>query len=124
MRRIASLLLLLGAGPALADGLDVPLRALVETVAAARDRHLDVEHAAAPAPLRAAITAFLDSFGDPATRYLTPEQWQGLERTTRGSFEGYGMVIASREGGFFKKLLGGGWPPASDVIAELRKRQG
>ena len=33
-----------------------------------------------------------------------------------------GEVIASREGGFFKKLLGGGWPDPDEVVEELRKR--
>jgi hypothetical protein len=33
-----------------------------------------------------------------------------------------GEVIASRELGFFKRLLGGGWPDADDVVRAVETR--
>jgi hypothetical protein len=32
------------------------------------------------------------------------------------------VVVASREGGFLKRLVGGGWPCAETVIATLRQQ--
>ena len=35
-----------------------------------------------------------------------------------------GRTIASRTGGFFKKLLGAGWPDEADVVAKIRALAG
>jgi hypothetical protein len=34
-----------------------------------------------------------------------------------------GEVVAGRDKGFLKRLLGGGWPDPEAVVAELKKRQ-
>lgn len=88
------------AGPLVAgERLDDPFRAFVEVVAAVRDRHLDRGAAASPEPMRAAIRAYLEAFGDPATRYLAPDAWRNLDRSTKGSFQGFGFVVAMLDQG-------------------------
>ena len=34
-----------------------------------------------------------------------------------------GETIASRKGGFVKRLLGGGWPDNEDILNKLQQRQ-
>lgn len=34
-----------------------------------------------------------------------------------------GETIASRQGGLFTRLLGGGWPDEEQVVAELARRK-
>ncbi|MFC1706915.1 hypothetical protein ACFL59_08875 [Planctomycetota bacterium] len=43
----------------------------------------------------------------------------------RGQFDvlAEGNVVASRSGGFFTRLLGGGWPEEDAVLADLEQRR-
>lgn len=88
---LVSLLPVLSAG-----GLDPSLQAFVETVLAARERHADPSAATRPESVQQAIRAYLEAFGDPATRYLAPEEWKDLERSARGRFQGFGVLIIRR----------------------------
>lgn len=92
----------LGLGPAAGAGeLDPALRAFVEGVVAARERFVDPAAAGRPEGLQEALSAYLKSFGDPATRYLSPDEWSALERSARGHFQGYGVLITRRQKEFW-----------------------
>lgn len=80
-----------------ASELDRPLQALVETVLAARERFVDPNLPSRREAIEEAIRGYLASFGDPATRYLSPREWQDLESSARGSFRGFGMLVAERD---------------------------
>lgn len=96
-RLLLPLLLPLTLGRLRAAGLDPSLQAFVETVIAARERHADPAAAVQPEAVQDAIRAYLKAFGDPATRYLSPREWEELERSARGHFQGFGLLLV-REG--------------------------
>lgn len=114
-----------GPGRAADLDLDPGLQALVEAVLLARERHVDPARAAAPGPIGHAIAAYLRAFDDPATRYLSPEEWKALERSSRGRFEGLGVLIAERQRRFVVEQCFPGSPAAragieaGDTILEL-----
>lgn len=89
--------LLASPAPGLSQELDTGLRAFVEVVAAVRDRYIDLPATGGPGPMQNAIRGYLEALGDPATRYLSPADWQNLERSAKGSFQGFGMVVVARE---------------------------
>lgn len=113
----AALALILVAGVAQAEGLDPDLRALVETVVAARERYVDANEAGRAEAIQAAIRAYLQSFGDPATRYLPPSDWQRLETAARGRFQGYGVLISRLADSY---VIERAYPEAPAYVAGLR----
>jgi carboxyl-terminal processing protease len=119
MRRLAPALaaFALVTAPASSEGLDPDLRALVETVVAARERYVDPAEAGRPEAVQAAIRAFLQSFGDPATRYLPSNEWERLETAARGRFQGYGVLITRLSDGY---VIERAYPEAPAYRAGLR----